>query len=153
MREGGLDTSSITIAECHGTGTSLGDPIEVGALKGIFHKERTVPLLHTSAKASLGHLEAAAGSAGFIKCCLMLQFSTGAPNDHCRELNPHLDVEGFPTTFETEVVDFGANSGLTGVSSFGFGGTNARGDVWGHAHHGARFCITGHAVTPRSFVL
>merc|ERR1719162_1600098 len=61
MREGGLDTSGITIAECHGTGTALGDPIEVGALRGIFNASRHTPLLLTSAKTCLGHMEAGAG--------------------------------------------------------------------------------------------
>lgn len=152
LREGGLDTSVITIAECHGTGTALGDPIEIGALRGVFGTDRLAPLLETSAKASLGHLEAGAGAAGFIKCCLMLQFSAGAPNDHCRELNPHLDVEGFPTTFETEVVDFGANSGLTGVSSFGFGGTNARADLWGNCQRAHRYSIAGTLTKRREMV-
>merc|ERR1712228_1161386 len=76
----------ITIAECHGTGTALGDPIEVGALRGIFNASRHTPLLFTSAKTCLGHLEAGAGAAGFIKCCLMLQFFVGIPNNHCRAL-------------------------------------------------------------------
>jgi len=153
MREGGLDTSQITIAECHGTGTSLGDPIEVGALRGIFGKtKRETPFLKTSAKTCLGHLEAAAGGAGFIKCCLMLQHSVGIPNNHCRALNPHLDVEGYPAYFETECVDFGQNSGLTGVSSFGFGGTNARADVWGNCQHGHRYSITGTLTKRREMV-
>lgn len=143
MKEGHLSTQEITIAECHGTGTALGDPIEVGALRGVMGIDREIPFLQTSAKSNLGHLEAGAGSAGLIKCILMLSSSAGKPNIHLLCLNPHLDVQGFPVYFETEVTDFGKNSGVTGVSSFGFGGTNARGDVWGHAKKGHRAVHTG----------
>lgn len=149
MREGGLSASMITIAECHGTGTALGDPIEVGALRGVMSKDRSVPILKTSAKTNVGHGEAAAGIAGLIKCVLMLNFVVGAPNIHLLVLNPHLDVQGFPVYFETEAMDLSANSGLTGVSSFGFGGTNARADIWGHALHGHHFSITGTLVKNR----
>eukprot|EP00443_Scrippsiella_acuminata_P096077 CAMPEP_0115625730 /NCGR_PEP_ID=MMETSP0272-20121206/27971_1 /TAXON_ID=71861 /ORGANISM="Scrippsiella trochoidea, Strain CCMP3099" /LENGTH=830 /DNA_ID=CAMNT_0003062047 /DNA_START=160 /DNA_END=2649 /DNA_ORIENTATION=+ len=149
MREGGLSPKQITIAECHGTGTALGDPIEVGALRGVLGAARQQPILKTSAKTNIGHLEAGAGVAGLIKCICMLNYSTGSPNCHLVTLNPHLDVAGFPVLFETEACDYGANSGLTGVSSFGFGGTNARADVWGHATHGSRYCISGVIVKPQ----
>jgi len=152
MREGGLLANMITIAECHGTGTALGDPIEVGALRGVMGTKREAPILKTSAKTNIGHLEAAAGIAGLIKCVNMLNFSTGAPNCHLLTLNPHLDVQGFPVLFETECMDYGSNSGLTGVSSFGFGGTNARADVWGHASHGHRYSITGELSRARSLL-
>lgn len=143
MREAGVSPNLITIAECHGTGTALGDPIEVGALRGVMRTDRTNPILKTSSKSNIGHLEAGAGLAGLIKCICMLNFSVGAPNVHLLVLNPHLDVAGYPVYFETELIDYGTNSGLTGVSSFGFGGTNARADVWGHATKGHRYAITG----------
>mmetsp|Transcript_4191 Transcript_4191/g.13123 ORF Transcript_4191/g.13123 Transcript_4191/m.13123 type:complete len:170 (+) Transcript_4191:2-511(+) len=148
MREAWLTPDMITVAECHGTGTALGDPIEVGALRSVLGEARSKPILKTSAKTNIGHLEAAAGVAGLVKCVLLLGYSTCLPNAHLGVLNPHLDVEDFPVYFATEGQDYGANSGLTGVSSFGFGGTNARADVWGHAQHGHRFCITG--MVPRS---
>lgn len=143
MREAGLSPNMITIAECHGTGTALGDPIEIGALRGVMRADRSVPILKTSSKTNMGHLEAGAGMAGLIKCICMLNYSAGAPNVHLFVLNPHLDVAGYPVYFESELIDYGANSGLTGVSSFGFGGTNARADVWGHATKGHRYSITG----------
>merc|ERR1711988_818646 len=77
MREGGLSAGIITIAECHGTGTALGDPIEVGALRGVMKAGRTYPFMKTSAKTNIGHLEAAAGVAGLIKCIVMLNYCTG----------------------------------------------------------------------------
>jgi acyl transferase domain-containing protein len=153
MREGGLSAGIITIAECHGTGTALGDPIEVGALRGVMKADRTTPFMKTSAKTNIGHLEAAAGVAGLIKCILMLRYCCGAPNCHLLVLNPHLDVAGYPVYFETESVDFGHNSGLTGVSSFGFGGTNARADVWGHAVNGHRYSLAGTLPMRRSLVI
>ncbi|CAE8714452.1 unnamed protein product [Polarella glacialis] len=112
--------------------------------------DRKIPILKTSAKSNIGHLEAGAGIAGLIKCISMLNYSCGTANVHLLCLNPHLDVAGYPVYFETEPTDFGSNSGLTGVSSFGFGGTNARADVWGHATKGARYSITGPMQTNKS---
>eukprot|EP00404_Azadinium_spinosum_P022359 CAMPEP_0180621628 /NCGR_PEP_ID=MMETSP1037_2-20121125/35248_1 /TAXON_ID=632150 /ORGANISM="Azadinium spinosum, Strain 3D9" /LENGTH=66 /DNA_ID=CAMNT_0022641813 /DNA_START=24 /DNA_END=221 /DNA_ORIENTATION=+ len=66
MREAVLTANQVTCAECHGTGTALGDPIEVGALRGVM-QDRVVPIFQTSAKTHLGHLEASAGMAGVIK--------------------------------------------------------------------------------------
>lgn len=137
MSESGLVASEITVAECHGTGTALGDPIEVSALRAVM-EDRERPILNTSAKTNIGHLEAAAGLAGLIKCVLMLTSSTGPPNAHLRLLNPHMDVNGYPVYFESELSDYGGNNGISGVSSFGFGGTNARGDLWGRSLRGAR---------------
>jgi polyketide synthase-associated protein len=153
MREGGLSAGIITIAECHGTGTALGDPIEVGALRGVMKAGRSVPFMKTSAKTNIGHLEAGAGVAGLIKCIMMLNYCSGIPNIHLLTLNPHLDVAGYPVYFETEFIDFGKNSGLTGVSSFGFGGTNARADVWGHATKGARYSLSGALPKSRSLLI
>lgn len=153
MREGGLDQSMITITECHGTGTPLGDPIEVGAVRSVFKVDRPAPVFVTSAKTNLGHAEGCAGAAGFTKCCLMLQFSTGAPNNHLHSLNPHLDVADFPACFVTESVDFGQNSGVTGVSSFGFAGTNARADIWGNCQHAHRYSISGTLTKKRGLIL
>jgi hypothetical protein len=71
-----------------------------------------------------------------MKCVMMLQAGTCPPNAHCRQLNPHLGVQGFPCFFDTEGIDTHLNSALTGVSSFGFGGTNGRADIWGAAKFG-----------------
>eukprot|EP00933_Yihiella_yeosuensis_P004744 TRINITY_DN10914_c2_g1_i1.p1 TRINITY_DN10914_c2_g1~~TRINITY_DN10914_c2_g1_i1.p1 ORF type:complete len:674 (+),score=124.99 TRINITY_DN10914_c2_g1_i1:23-2023(+) len=137
MREAGVTASQITIGECHGTGTALGDPIEVGALRGVMEPRET-PLLTTSAKSNIGHLEACAGMIGLIKCAFMVSCSNASPNCHLGNLNPHLDVEGFPTYFESEAVETRLNSNYAGVSSFGFSGTNARADVWSQCKTGPR---------------
>nr|AQS99243.1 type I polyketide synthase [Gambierdiscus polynesiensis] len=137
MREAGVVASQITIAECHGTGTALGDPIEVGALRGVMEPRET-PLLTTSAKSNIGHQEACAGMIGVIKCCLMVMTSNCSPNLHLRLLNPHLDTDGFPAFFDSEMSDTQLNSNYAGVSSFGFSGTNARADVWSQCKAGPR---------------
>merc|ERR1719401_1787894 len=137
MREAGLEARMINLAECHGTGTALGDPIEVGALRNVM-EPRDMALCLTSSKSNIGHLEGGAGSAGLLKCILMLVAGTCPPNAHCRQLNPHLAVSGFPCFFDTEAIDTLMNSALTGVSSFGFGGTNGRCDIWGQARVGSR---------------
>mmetsp|Transcript_77291 Transcript_77291/g.205135 ORF Transcript_77291/g.205135 Transcript_77291/m.205135 type:complete len:1201 (-) Transcript_77291:165-3767(-) len=135
MQEAGLVASEITIAECHGTGTALGDPIEVGALKETM-KKRPVPLVMTSAKSNFGHTEAAAGIAGIGRCLVMLLSMTGACNLHLKSINPHIEFIGYPALFITEAVDCGVQTGISGVSSFGVGGTNARGDIWARAVYG-----------------
>ncbi|CAK9024255.1 unnamed protein product [Durusdinium trenchii] len=137
MREAGLTANQITCSELHGTGTALGDPIEVGALKGVM-QDRKAPIMQTSAKSHIGHLEANAGQAGIIKCMLMCNSCAGTPNCHLYILNPHLDINGYPTVFNTELAEYGNQSGYSGVSSFGFGGANARADVFAIASRGPR---------------
>lgn len=137
LRESGYVASDIDLAECHGTGTALGDPIEVGALRAVM-EPRDAALATTSSKSNIGHLEGGAGIAGLLKCIVMLKAGVCPPNAHCRQLNPHLHVAGFPCFFDTEAIDNNLNAGLTGVSSFGFGGTNGRSDIWGQARFGVR---------------
>jgi len=138
MSMGRIVPGSVTVAECHGTGTSLGDPIEVGALRGVMHDRDELPLMLTSSKSNIGHGESAAGLNGLAKCVLMCLASTAPPNVHLRSFNPHLDTDGFPCLFESECTDVGRNSQYIGVSSFGFGGTNARADLWGRCQLGPR---------------
>ncbi|CAK9081738.1 Phenolphthiocerol/phthiocerol polyketide synthase subunit C ((Phenol)carboxyphthiodiolenone synthase subunit D) (Beta-ketoacyl-acyl-carrier-protein synthase I) (Phthiocerol synthesis polyketide synthase type I PpsD) [Durusdinium trenchii] len=132
-----ISAESLSSMECHGTGTALGDPIEVGAVRGVVRGKR-FPLLLTSSKSNLGHAEAAAGLNGFVKCVLILLHSACPANVHLRVLNGSLDTEGFPCFFGNELADVGLNSQHLGVSSFGFGGTNARADLWGFCQEGPR---------------
>nr|AQS99238.1 type I polyketide synthase [Gambierdiscus polynesiensis] len=135
MSEAGLTASEITIAECHGTGTALGDPIEVGALRETM-KKRDVPMVVTSAKSNFGHTEAAAGICGIARCMTMLLSMCGACNLHLKNINPHIEYIGYPAFFITESTDCGKKTGISGVSSFGVGGTNARGDIWSRSVYG-----------------
>jgi polyketide synthase-associated protein len=138
----GFETTEVSACECHGTGTALGDPIEVSALKGAFaqipREQHPDPLPHSSAKTNVGHNEANAGLLGLTKCVMMLGACASPPNNHLVSLNSHLDVHGYPALFGCAPYDFaGKSAGLMGVSSFGSGGTNARADVWGRCMRGA----------------
>ncbi|HEY3997345.1 MAG TPA: polyketide synthase, partial [Candidatus Xenobia bacterium] len=115
--------------ETHGTGTVLGDPIELEALKAVVGKPRTdgSACWLGAVKTNLGHAEAAAGIAGLIKVVLALQHQTIPPNLHFESLNPMVDLRGTPFAFPTEAQTWprGASPRVAGVSSFGFSGTNA----------------------------
>mmetsp|Transcript_109628 Transcript_109628/g.210837 ORF Transcript_109628/g.210837 Transcript_109628/m.210837 type:complete len:1161 (-) Transcript_109628:52-3534(-) len=137
MAFAGIDVNTVGGAECHGTGTALGDPIEVGALQAVM-RVRTEPILKVSTKSHTGHLEAGAGTAGLTKCLMMIRFSVSPSNCHFNIINPNLMTQGYPVFFTNEDTDYGHSSGYCGVSSFGFGGTNSRCDVYNQADRGPR---------------
>ncbi|WP_392538803.1 beta-ketoacyl synthase N-terminal-like domain-containing protein [Legionella sp. 227] len=124
----GLKSNDIDYIECHGTGTSLGDPIEIGAIGQVYgeHRELNHPLYLGAVKTNIGHLEAAAGIAGLIKTILALQHEQIPANLHFKTLNPHIRLN-----FPAEVMAVkkpwvrGQNPRRAAVSSFGFNGTNA----------------------------
>eukprot|EP00747_Dinoflagellata_sp_TGD_P140397 gnl/TRDRNA2_/TRDRNA2_176008_c0_seq1.p1 gnl/TRDRNA2_/TRDRNA2_176008_c0~~gnl/TRDRNA2_/TRDRNA2_176008_c0_seq1.p1 ORF type:complete len:938 (+),score=226.31 gnl/TRDRNA2_/TRDRNA2_176008_c0_seq1:89-2902(+) len=131
LRETKLTPTEIDCIECHGTGTALGDPIEVGSFRRVMSEtQRTEPLVITSSKSNLGHGEGGAGLAGFVKCCMQVSHCEGASNVHLKVLNPHLEFDGFPCQVLTECVTMREDSAYSGVSSFGFGGTNAHAEAW-----------------------
>jgi len=142
LREAGIRALDIQIQELHGTGTALGDPIEVGALRATMMMEdgdvREHPLVKTSSKSNVGHTELSAGIVGIMKCVLMGCNCTASPGVHIRLLNPHIDNNSYPVYFNSEHVDQGKNWGYHGVSSFGFSGCNARGDIWARGLSGPR---------------
>ena len=117
----------IGLVETHGTGTPLGDPIEVEALAAVLGAAGEQPCLLGSVKTNIGHLEAAAGIAGLIKVVLSLQHEAVPGLVHFRELNPHIDLTGtrfvIPRTLQPWPRGQARRCG--GVSAFGFGGTNA----------------------------
>jgi acyl transferase domain-containing protein len=118
----------VDYVECHGTGTALGDPIEVGALKAVLAPSRdaSTPVVLGALKSNIGHLESAAGIASLIKLSLATQRRAVPPNLHFKKLNLHIDVEDFPVQFPIEATELRENKPLlAGTSSFGFGGTNA----------------------------
>ncbi len=128
-----VDPAQIDYVEAHGTGTAVGDRIEAGALAQVLAAGRggDRPLLVGSVKSNLGHLEAAAGVAGLIKVALALHHGEIPPTVHFERLNPRLGLD----TLALRVVagdraswpdqPLGEQARLAGVSSFGFGGTNA----------------------------
>ncbi|HKP57744.1 MAG TPA: acyltransferase domain-containing protein, partial [Polyangiales bacterium] len=118
--------SSVAYVETHGPGTILGDPIEAQALGDVFAPERLEALRIGSVKTNLGHLEAAAGMAGLLKVALALHRGAIPPNLHFEAPNPHIDFEALKLRVASHLEGFGrAPVRYAGVSSFGFGGTNA----------------------------
>jgi phthiocerol/phenolphthiocerol synthesis type-I polyketide synthase A len=123
-----LEPSDIDYIEAHGTGTALGDPIELGALHQVFgERGDSAPLVLGSVKTNLGHLESAAGIAGFIKTVLTVQRGYIPRHLHFTALTPNA-VEGASNfTIAADGMDWPAvgRARRAGVSSFGVSGTNA----------------------------
>jgi acyl transferase domain-containing protein len=125
LREAQIDPADVDYIECHGTGTALGDPIEVDALRTVFGA-RDRPLVFGAVKTNIAHLEAAAGMAGVVKAVLALRSRVVPANVHFQTLNPYINVDNLEARFPTEEAALEAGKELVaGVSSFGFGGTNA----------------------------
>eukprot|EP00971_Amphidinium_carterae_P220798 4383658-Amphidinium_carterae.1 len=144
LDQAGFLPAEVDAFECHGTGTALGDPIEVNALMLIVMQGRYTagqgysPGLAGSSKTSCGHSEAAAGMMGLFKCVLITLQATHFPSNHLRDLNPNIEVGNQPCHFCDELCDVGKTVCISGVSSFGSGGTNARGEQWGRSVLGNR---------------
>lgn len=120
-----VEPAAVSYIEAHGTGTVLGDPIELRAIDAVYGQGRTTPLLIGSAKTNIGHLEAAAGVAGLMKVALALQHGEIPAHLHFRQPNPHVDWAKMPLTVPTQNTPWPGKSALAGVSSFGLSGTNA----------------------------
>ncbi len=125
----GINPENIEYIETHGTGTELGDPIEFNALTEVYRnktsKKRFCAL--GSVKANIGHLDAAAGTAGVIKAALTLKNKTIPPCVNFEKPNPKLKMEDSPFYVPTEALAWKSEGKprRAGVSSFGIGGTNA----------------------------
>ena len=135
LAQAGVDARTIGCVEAHGTGTALGDPIEHTALTQAFatYTKDTGFCSLGSVKSAIGHLEGAAGIAGFTKAVLQLRHGTLLPTLHADEPNQLIDFAGSPFTVQRETAHWPAPQGTDGrpaprraaVSSFGAGGTNA----------------------------
>jgi amino acid adenylation domain-containing protein/thioester reductase-like protein len=124
----GVTPADISYIEAHGTGTRLGDPIEVQALQAVLDDgEAQGDVFAGSVKTNIGHLEAAAGVAGLIKTILALTHGEIPPHLHFQELNPHISLDNSRLVIDRDSHNWrrGEVPRLAGVSSFGFGGTNA----------------------------
>ena len=131
---GSLEPSSISFVEAHGSGTALGDPIEVSAICAALSKASATarpPVVVGTAKSCIGHLEGAAGLAGLLKAQLSAAHRTAAPNAQLRQPNPLLLPELAARTLELPTLPTPLKPAqspgalLGGVSAFGFGGSNA----------------------------
>ncbi|MGW4463798.1 SDR family NAD(P)-dependent oxidoreductase [Micromonospora sp. NPDC004704] len=122
----GRSPGDITMLEAHGTGTLIGDPIELRALNEVFGDQPTGRIEIGSVKSNLGHLLSAAGMAGMLKAALALEHGMIPPTLFCETPNPRFDFGSSPLHPTTEAVAWPAGrERVAGVSSFGLGGTNA----------------------------
>ena len=128
LASGGVDPATVQYVETHGTGTQLGDPVEIAALSQALRGRdgRPGPWLLGSVKPNVGHLDRAAGIAGFIKTVLALEHGLVPPSLNFARLNPQIDLGGaFRVVTEPGRWPETAGPRRAGVSSFGVGGTNA----------------------------
>ncbi|MFC4104096.1 SDR family NAD(P)-dependent oxidoreductase [Paenibacillus xanthanilyticus] len=140
--QSGIDPRTVTYIETHGTGTELGDPIEINGLKSAFRElyaqhggtaEASPTCGLGSVKSNVGHLELAAGVAGVVKVLLQMKHKKRVKSLHCDTINPYIQLEGSPfyivrqTEEWTALTDRDGNPipRRAGISSFGFGGANA----------------------------
>lgn len=124
----GVDSSTIGFVETHGTGTPLGDPIEIEALRQAFEVsdlDRPGPCMLGSVKSNIGHLDAASGVTGLIKTILCLKNKAIPPTVHYTAPNPELHLEKTPFVVANTYTPWESDAPRrAGVSSFGVGGTN-----------------------------
>ncbi|ABW31351.1 type I polyketide synthase [Acaryochloris marina] len=124
----GIHPETITYIEAHGTGTALGDPIELAALTQVFRRQtnKTGFCAIGSVKTNVGHLSVAAGITGLIKTVLSLKHRQIPPSLHFQQPNPQIDFASSPFYVNTALADWptGNTPRRAGVSSFGMGGTN-----------------------------
>ncbi|WP_319454754.1 MULTISPECIES: SDR family NAD(P)-dependent oxidoreductase [unclassified Mycobacterium] len=128
LSRAGLTGGDVDYLEAHGTGTALGDPIEVQAAAAVYGAEaRNVPLLMGSVKTNIGHLESAAGVAGLIKVVLSLEHDVLPKNLHFEHPSPHIPWDRLAVQVVNKPTPWQANGRprRAGISSFGFSGTNA----------------------------
>ncbi|MCB0167206.1 MAG: SDR family NAD(P)-dependent oxidoreductase [Anaerolineae bacterium] len=119
-----LRPDEVHYVETHGTGTILGDPIEVQALNRVLGTDRQTPLFIGSVKANFGHLESAAGIAGLIKSILSLQHQHIPPQINLNHPNPHIPWQKLPLQVPLQLTPWPDQPRVAGISSFGMSGTN-----------------------------
>ncbi len=127
LRNAGVSPATVQYVEAHGTGTVLGDPIEIRALSQAFAGAAAQTCAIGSIKPNIGHLDTAAGVAGFIKTVEALKRRQLPPSINYAHPNPQIDFETSPFRVNTQLRDWPERDGTrrAGVSSFGIGGTNA----------------------------
>jgi acyl transferase domain-containing protein/acyl-CoA synthetase (AMP-forming)/AMP-acid ligase II/SAM-dependent methyltransferase/acyl carrier protein len=126
LADAGVAAEQVSYVEAHGTGTVLGDPIEFSALRNAL-SSGSAPCAVSTVKTNIGHLESAAGIAGLIKAVLQLQKGAIAPHLHLKALNPLIDLKGTRFFIPSRLESWAGAPlpRIAGVSSFGFGGSNA----------------------------
>ena len=160
LSQAGIPACEVDYLEAHGTGTPVGDPIEINAVARVYGKDRKPgrPLLVGSVKTNIGHLESAAGIAGLIKAVLVMRRGVIPKHLHFNDPNPSVDWNELPLQVTSSMMDLPARDGrprVAGVNSFGISGTNAHivleeypaADTAPYARH--RVVGSGRAVSPR----
>jgi len=124
LENAGAAPGDIGYLEAHGTGTSLGDPIEVVSSGNVLARNRKTPLVMGSVKTNMGHLKSAAGIASLIKVVLSLRYGEIPPSLHFTEPNPRIPWDEYSLTVPTIPTPWDVEPRLAGISSFGMTGTN-----------------------------
>lgn len=125
IADAGIDASTISYIEAHGTATPLGDPIEIEGLNLAFgQQDQNQFCAIGSVKSNFGHLTAASGVAGLIKTVLAMQHGQIPPSLFFSKINPNIDIENTPFVVNAELKPWDAELKRAGISSFGVGGTN-----------------------------
>ena len=136
LARAGVEASTVDYLEAHGTGTELGDPVEVAAAASVYGRGRSPdrPLLIGSVKTNVGHLEAAAGVAGLIKAVLAIRSGVIPQHLHFERPNPRTDWETLPVRVTSEPTPWPLveRPRRAAVSSFGYSGTNAHAVIEGY---------------------
>jgi polyketide synthase PksN len=134
LKEAQIEAQAISYIEAHGTGTKLGDPIEIAALSRAFgrHTDQKQYCAIGSVKSNIGHCESAAGIAALTKVLLQMRYGKLVPSLHSKELNPNIDFAATPfevnqtlQDWQTPQIDGKRYGRIAGISSFGAGGSNA----------------------------
>ncbi|GGF80252.1 type I polyketide synthase [Azorhizobium oxalatiphilum] len=125
--ETGITPDQVAFVEAHGTGTRIGDPVEATAIGSVLGRGRSAPLPIGSVKSNIGHLEPASGVAGILKAVNALETRELPRSLHLDELNPLIDFADLNLLPAREAVPLNKDAAtlFAGISSFGFGGTNA----------------------------
>ena len=124
LQDAGVEPHQVDFVETHGTGTPLGDPIEVSAIGRVFCKNRKKTLYLGAVKANVGHLDSAAGIAGLIKVVLSLQHKTIPAHLNFSEPNRHIPWNDWPIKIPLENTTWEGRERVAGISAFGMSGTN-----------------------------
>ena len=128
MEKAGIEAKDISYIEAHGTGTSLGDPIEIAGLSKAFNSDTKQFCAIGSVKSNIGHGESAAGISGVTKVLLQMKNKQLVPSLHSKKLNPFIDFENSPFRVQQNLEEWKVAEGqsrIAGLSSFGAGGSNA----------------------------
>jgi len=123
-QDANIAPQDITYVECHGTGTKIGDPIEISAIQNTIAKNRDSTCYIGSVKSNMGHLESAAGIAGLLKSVIALNKGLIPGNLHFDKPNQFIDFDSYHLQVVSEETPIDREA-LVGISSFGFGGANA----------------------------